>query len=153
MESTKSSENEDVLNSINDLNDAMSAYVQHPIRMMVLTMLPFKLGYWIGSFFFESILKEKIAAKKRDIYVDKMIDQARQSIKMGEENTDLATILLKMGGGDGGEVLSNQQIRSHLYTFMFAGFDTSASAIHWILFFVGQFPEMVERIGQVVPSN
>ena len=31
---------------------------------------------------------------------------------------------------------------------MFAGFDTSASAIHWILFFVGHHPEMVKRIGQ-----
>ena len=63
----------------------MSAYVQHPIRMMLLTLIPFKLGHWIGSFFFESISKEQIAVKKRDIYIDKMIDQARQNIKMGEK--------------------------------------------------------------------
>ena len=54
-----------------------------------------------------------------------------------------------MGDKDGGEVLSTQQLRSHLYTFMFAGFDTSASVIHWILYYVGQFPEMVKQIGKV----
>ena len=69
---------------------------------------------------------------------------------MGDENTDLATILLKMGTDDGGEILSTTQIRSHLYTFMFAGFDTTATGIHWILFFLGQHPEMVKRIGIVV---
>jgi len=68
---------------------------------------------------------------------------------MVKEKNDLATILVKMGDKDGGEILSTQQLRSHLYTFMFAGFDTSASVIHWILFYVGQFPDMVKRIGKV----
>ena len=141
----------DVMNSINDLNDAMASYVQHPVRMTFVTMLPFRLGYWLGSFFMDTISKEAKAAKKRDIYIDKMIAQARESIKAGDEKNDLATILIKMGDKDGGEVLSTQQLRSHLYTFMFAGFDTSASAIHWILFYVGQFPEMAKRIG--ISSN
>ena len=78
-----------------------------------------------------------------------IIAQARDGIKMGDGKTDLATILLKMGDDDGGEVLSTTQIRSHLYTFMFAGFDTTASGIHWILFFLGKHPEMVKRIGKV----
>ena len=85
------------------------------------------------------------------MYGDKMIAQARENIKTGNEKHDLATILVKMGDKDGGEVLSTQQLRSHLYTFMFAGFDTSASVIHWMLYYVGQFPEMVERIG--ISSN
>ena len=93
------------------MNDAMSAYVQHPIRMMLLTMLPFKLGYWIGPFFFDSMSREQIAVKKRDIYIDKMILQARDGIKMGDEKTDLATILVKMSDDDGGEVLTDQQLR------------------------------------------
>jgi len=131
----------------------MSAYVQHPIRMMLLTMLPFKLGYWIGPFFFDSMSRKQIAVKKRDIYIDKMIVQARDGIKMGDEKTDLATILVKMSDDDGGEVLTDQQLRSHLYTFMFAGFDTSASAIHWILFFVGHHPEMVKRIAVELEKN
>jgi len=75
--------------------------------------------------------------------------QARDGIKMGDGKTDLATILLKMGADDGGEILSTTQIRSHLYTFMFAGFDTTATGIHWILFFLGQHPGMVQRIGMV----
>ena len=152
-ESTVSSENEDVLQSFYDLNDATAEYVQHPIRMIFVTMLPFRLGYWLGSFFFDSMAKEKVGAQKRDIYIDKMIAKARDSIKMGDDKNDLATILVKMSDQDGEEVLSTQQLRSHLYTFMFAGFDTSASAIHWILFFVGQFPDMAKRIGKVVNSK
>ena len=139
----------DVMQSFHDLNDSMAVYVQHPVRQLFVTMLPFRLGYWLGSFFIDAISNEAIAAKKRDMYVDQMIAQARESIKNGDEKNDLATILVKMGNEDGGEILSTQQLRSHLYTFMFAGFDTSASAIHWILYYVGQFPEMVKRIGKV----
>ena len=149
---SSSSENDVVLESFYDLNDAMAEYVQHPIRMIFVTLLPFRLGYWLGSFFFDSMAKEKIGAQNRDIYVDKMIAQARDSIKIGNDKNDLATILVKMSDQDGGEVLTTQQLRSHLYTFMFAGFDTSASAIHWILFFVGQFPNMANRIGKVALS-
>ena len=142
-----SSENVDVMEVFIDLNEAMADYQQHFTRMSFVNMLPFRLGYWLGSFFIGAISKEKIAIKKRDMYIDKIIAQARESIKTGDEQNDLATILVKMGDKDGGEVLSTQQLRSHLYTFMFAGFDTSASAIHWILFYVGQFPDMVKRIG------
>ena len=138
----------DVLQSFNDLNDSIAVYVQYPVSQLFMTMLPFRLGYWLGSFFIDAIFNEAIAAKKRDIYVDKMIAQARESIKNGDEKDDLATILVMMSDKDGGEVLSIQQLRSHLYTFMFAGFDTSASVIHWILYYVGQFPEMVKRIGK-----
>jgi len=74
----------DVMQSFNDLNDSMAVYVQHPIRQLFVTMLPFRLGYWLGSFFIDAISKEAIAAKQRDTYVDKMIAQARESIKNGE---------------------------------------------------------------------
>ena len=146
-----SPKNVDVMKSFTDLTDSIADYVQHPVRMGFVTMLPFRLGYWLGSFFIDSISIEEKAAKKRDMYVDEMIAQARESIKSGDEKNDLATILVKMGDKDGGEVLSTQQLRSHLYTFMFAGFDTSASIIHWILYYVGQFPEMAKRIG--ISSN
>lgn len=138
---------------MNDLNDAMSDYVAHPIRMLFLANMPFKLGYLLGSFFIDSVAKEQIAVKQRNIYIDKMIAHAREGIKMGDGKTDLATILLKMGDQDGGEILSTQQLRSHLYTFMFGGFDTSASVIHWILFYVGQFPKMGQRIGEVLAQE
>ena len=58
-ESTVSSKNDDVLQSFYDLNDGMAEYVQHPIRMIFVTMLPFRLGYWLGSFFVDSMAKEK----------------------------------------------------------------------------------------------
>ena len=146
-QSNISSDKMDIMQSFYDLSDAMADYNQHPIRQSFVTMLPFRLGYWLGSFFIDAISKEAIATKQRDIYVDKMIAQARESIENDDGKNDLATILVKMSDKDGGEVLSIQQLRSHIYTFMFAGFDTSPSAIHWILFYLGKFPEMVKRIG------
>ena len=49
-ESTVSSENDDVLQSFYDLNDGMAEYVQHPLRMIFVTMLPFRLGYLFRVF-------------------------------------------------------------------------------------------------------
>ena len=50
-------------------------------------------------------------ALQNNNYIDKMIVQARDGIKMGDEKTDLATILVKMSDDDGGEVLTDQQLR------------------------------------------
>lgn len=68
-----SSKNEDILQRFNDLNDAMSDYYRHPIRMIFVSILPFNLGRWLGTFFIDSINNERIATRKRDIYIDKMI--------------------------------------------------------------------------------
>jgi len=52
---------------------------------------------------------------------------------------------------------SDDQIRSQVYTFLFAGHETSATTLTWALYFLGEFPdwrrkiaEEFETIGKVV---
>ena len=40
----------------------------------------------------------------------------------------------------------DQQIASQLYGFLFAGHETTASALQWILYFMGESPEWVDQI-------
>ena len=120
---------------------------------MFVRMLPFNIGYWILYFFNEVYQKEINACRQRDIYVDKMIRKARDDISDGIQNRDLASILLRVKNDDGSEAYSQSELRSHLYTFMFAGFETTAHAMKWCLFFVGQHPEMANRIAEEFEKN
>ena len=116
-------------------------------------MVPFNLGYWIMSFFYPVYNKEIVACRRRDMYVDKMLRNARQNISDGIQNTDLASILLRVKNDDGSEAYSQSELRSNLYTFMFAGFETTAHAMKWCLFFIGQHPKMTNRIAEEFEKN
>ena len=105
------------------------------------------------SFFNPVYHKEIVACRRRDIYVDKMIKEARQNISDGIHNTDLASILLRVKNDDGSEAFSQSELRSNLYTFIFAGFETTAQAMKWCLFFIGQHPEMANRIAEEFEKN
>ena len=120
---------------------------------MFVRMLPFYLGYWIMSFFNPVYHKEIVACRRRDIYVDKMIREARKNISDGIQNKDLASILLRVKNDDGSEAFSQLELRSNLYTFIFAGFETTAQAMKWCLFFIGKHPEMANRIAEEFEKN
>lgn len=71
----------------------------------------------------------------------------------GEE--DLLSLLVAATGGDGdgdgdgdgeGEGPSEDEIRSQLVTFLFAGHETSATALTWALYELGRKPAVAERL-------
>ena len=148
-----SSKNDEILQTIIELDEVLADHLRHTVRNMFVRMLPFHLGYWIMSFFNPVYHKEILACQRRDIYVDKMIKEARQSISDGIHNTDLASILLRVKNDDGSEAFSQSELRSNLYTFIFAGFETTAQAMKWCLFFIGQRPEMAHRIAEEFEKN
>ena len=43
---------------------------------------------------------------------------------------------------------SDDQIRSQVYTFLFAGHETSATTLTWALYFLGEFPEWRKKIAE-----
>ena len=120
---------------------------------MFVRMVPFNIGYWIMSFFIPVYNKEIVACRRRDMYVDKMLRNARQNISDGIQNTDLASILLRVKNDDGSAAYSQSELRSNLYTFIFAGFETTAHAMKWCLFFIGQHPAMANRIAEEFEKN
>ena len=65
----------------------------------------------------------------------------------------MASILARMKNNDGTNTYSLPEMRAHLHTFIFAGFDTTASTLHWILFYVGKFPAYAKRVANELEEN
>ncbi|XP_055697965.1 cytochrome P450 4c3 [Phlebotomus papatasi] len=58
----------------------------------------------------------------------------------------LAFLDLLIEASQDGQVLSNDDIREEVDTFMFEGHDTTSAAISWTLFLIGSDPEIQERV-------
>ena len=92
--------------------------------------------YWLVSKFIPVFLPTKISIKK--------------TLK---PTIDLASILARMKNNDGTYTYSIPEMTAHLHTFIFAGFDTTASTLHWILFYVGKFPAYAKRVANELEEN
>ena len=58
-----------------------------------------------------------------------------------------------MKNNDGTNTYSIPEMTAHLHTFIFAGFDTTASTLHWILFYVGKYPAYAKRVANELEEN
>ena len=59
---------------------------------------------------------------------------------------DLITLLLKCTDAKGAPNFTERQIHAQLFTFLFAGFETTSTAIHSILYHLGDEPEWAAKI-------
>ena len=59
---------------------------------------------------------------------------------------DLITLLLKSTDAKGAPNFTERQIHAQLFTFLFAGFETTSTAIHSILYHLGDEPEWAAKI-------
>lgn len=62
----------------------------------------------------------------------------------------LAFLDLLIQASQGGAVLSNEDIREEVDTFMFEGHDTTSAAVSWSLFLLGENPQIQERVWQEI---
>jgi len=69
--------------------------------------------------------KFEIGAKKRLAFLDLLIEASKE-----------------------GTVLSNEDIREEVDTFMFEGHDTTSAAISWCIFLFGSYPEVQKKLNE-----
>ena len=70
----------------------------------------------------------------------------RPLITVTSGHRDLITLLLKCTDAQGTPTFTGRQIHAQLFTFLFAGFETTSTAIHSILYNLGDEPEWADKI-------
>ncbi len=84
-----------------------------------------------------------------DGYVQKMIDARRGT---GVSRTDLLSRLLDVRDDDGGEGMSDRQIRDEVLTLFVAGHETTATGLAWTLYLAGRDRAVYEAMEREVDA-
>lgn len=136
--------------------DSKNGYVEAVNKLASIMQMRFT-NVWVSS---DSIFKLTKAGKEHDHsiqviqkFVAKVIAErkAEWKIKRDDNFNDstkkkraLLDLLLEMSHN--GTVLSDEDIREEVNTFMYAGHDTMATSISWTLYALGRHPEYQEKI-------
>ena len=69
-----------------------------------------------------------------------------QTPSQGQTPRDLASVFVSTKDENGQKVFTNHQVKCQLFTFAFGGHETAASALIWILFYLGAHPEWADKV-------
>jgi len=83
------------------------------------------------------------AVRQVDAVVYHIINERRRT---GQEANDLLSLLMQARDEETGEGMSDQQLRSEVLTFLFAGYETTASALMWTWYLLAQYPQVEKRL-------
>lgn len=90
---------------------------------------------------FTSVLKDL------DDLVYRIIDERRRT---DEQHDDLLDILLAAKVGDAGDPLTDREVRDEVLTTFVAAYETTASALTWILYLLACYPDIQRRVREEV---
>ncbi|KAG2219147.1 hypothetical protein INT45_002338 [Circinella minor] len=75
----------------------------------------------------------------------KISDSNYQSTQDNNKQKDLLEMMMESGEDENGALLTDEELRSNMCIFFFAGHDTTASALSFAIYYLARHPEMQER--------
>lgn len=90
-------------------------------------------------------LRNREHQRYADDLLDELIDN-RESARSAEGNGDILDLMLSTRHPVTGESLSQRNIRYQILTFLVAGYETTASAIAFALYYLAQHPDVLDRV-------
>lgn len=99
----------------------------------------------LASLTVPELKEEREAMKIRDRYMEQIIKSATERQNDGCSR-DLASVFVNTKDENGNSIFSDNEIKCQLFTFAFGGHETAASALIWILFYLGAHPDWSDKI-------
>jgi cytochrome P450 len=100
------------------------------------------LPYWLPT---PGNLRTRRAIRRLDDVVYRMIAARRHR---NEDRGDLLSILLNAQDADDGSRMTDRQVRDEVMTLFLAGHETTAVALSWAWYLLGQHPEVDARLAE-----
>lgn len=121
------------------IGEPMETVMKQSIRRM-RSIITFPM--WVPT---KQNRKYKEAIQALDLVLYDLIKNRKQNI---EAHEDLLSVLLKAKDAHTNECMSDKQLRDELMTIFLAGHETTANALTWTLFLLGQHPHVEKKFFQ-----
>ena len=127
------------------LNNIRDAVISSQETVVKLIRLPF--FYWLFRHTLIPNSLKKVNISFKDL--QHLIQLRRETSR----NDDLLDMLLEARYEDTGEPMSEQQLIYELLVLFVAGHETTANALNWAIYLLGQHPEIVEKLRSKLGSE
>jgi cytochrome P450 len=124
------------------------------IRLKISSLLEFASSPLLSAGMFFPVLQKdwgKWSPWGRVLHLRKQVDDLiyalieQRRAESNQNREDILSLMMSARYEDGGE-MSNQELRDELMTLLFAGHETTASALTWAFYWVDYLPEVREKL-------
>jgi len=128
----------------NDISESMDAFMRQFPRLMnplrpILDALPLP-----------GTLRWRKAQGILDKFIGETIKERRAT---GEDRGDLLSMLLSAQDAEGdGTGMNDRQVRDEVMTLFLAGHETTANALTWTWYLLGQYPEVEQKVHEEIEA-
>jgi cytochrome P450 len=120
-----------------DVGEALTDALEH---LIYRTLHPLSLPEWVPTPRNRSFVRAK---QQLDSVVMGIITARRKS---GHTGDDLLSMLMEAKDPESGEGMSDEQLKDEVMTLMLAGHETTANALTWTFWLLGQHAEVEKKI-------
>jgi len=123
---------------VGEISTAMNVLMRNSVGLRLL--LP-PIARYLPT---QAMIEFRRAVGRLDSTVYRIIAQRRES---GSDSGDLLSMLIQARDEDGGR-MTDKQLRDEVLTFLLAGHETTALALSWTWYLLGQNPETEKKLHQ-----